>query len=82
MDVETGWVKIVRFTDAHDSGPVINPLTFHGQVEGSIVMGVGEVLTEDVIFNDEGTILIAHLHDYRILSIGDVPDIVSTAVPS
>jgi 4-hydroxybenzoyl-CoA reductase subunit alpha len=82
VDTETGQVRIVRFTDAHDSGTVINPLTFHGQVEGSIVMGVGEVLTEEVVFDDQGRILNDNLHDYLIPSIGDAPEIVSTAVPS
>ncbi len=82
VDTETGQVRILRFTDAHDSGTVINPLAFHGQVEGSIVMGVGEVLTEDMVYDDEGRILNANLHDYLIPSIGDVPKIVSTAVPS
>jgi 4-hydroxybenzoyl-CoA reductase alpha subunit len=82
VDTETGQVRIMRFTDAHDSGTVINPLTFHGQVEGSIVMGVGEVLTEDVVFDDKGKILNDNLHDYLIPSIGDAPEIVSTAVPS
>jgi 4-hydroxybenzoyl-CoA reductase subunit alpha len=82
VDVETGKVRIVRFTDSHDSGTVINPTTFHGQVEGSIVMGVGEVLTEDVIFDDKGRILNDNLHDYLIPSIGDTPEIHSSAVPS
>jgi len=82
VDPETGVVKIVRFTDAHDSGTVINPVAFHGQVEGSIVMGVGEVLSEDVIFDDKGRILNPNLHDYLIPSIGDTPKIESIAVPS
>ena len=82
VDTETGQVKIVRFTDAHDSGTVINPLAFHGQVEGSIVMGVGEVLTEDVVYDDAGRILNDNLHDYLIPSIADVPSIDSHAVPS
>jgi len=81
VDTETGQVKIVRFTDAHDSGTVINPTTYHGQVEGSIVMGVGEVLTEEVVYDQEGRILNANLHDYLIPSIGDSPEIVSIAVP-
>ena len=67
---------------AHDSGTVINPLAFHGQVEGSIVMGVGEVLTEDVVFDENGHIVNSNLHDYLIPSIGDAPEISSTAVPS
>jgi len=82
VDLETGKVKIVRFTDAHDSGTVINPLTYHGQVEGSIVMGVGEVLTEDVLFDEGGRVANGNLHDYLIPSIADAPEIVSTAVPS
>jgi CO/xanthine dehydrogenase Mo-binding subunit len=82
VDPETGVVKIVRFTDSHDSGTVINPMTFHGQVEGAIVMGAGEVLTEAVIFDEQGHILNANLHDYLIPGIADVPEIISTAVPS
>jgi 4-hydroxybenzoyl-CoA reductase subunit alpha len=82
VDPQTGKVTILAFTDAHDSGTVINPLAFHGQVEGSIVMGVGEVLTEDVVIDDNGRILNANLHDYLIPSIADVPEIASSAVPS
>ena len=82
IDPETGVVRIIKFTDAHDSGTVINPVAFHGQVEGSIVMGVGEVLSEDMIFDDKGRILNPNLHDYLIPSIGDTPEIESIAVPS
>ncbi|MCP4663999.1 MAG: molybdopterin-dependent oxidoreductase, partial [bacterium] len=82
VDPETGVIKIVRFTDSHDSGTVINPLTFHGQVEGAIIMGAGEVLTEEVVFDAEGRILNPNLHDYLIPGIADVPEILSSAVPS
>jgi len=82
VDTETGVVRVVRFTDAHDSGTVINPVTFHGQVEGSIVMGAGEVLFEQVVFDERGRILNPNLHDYLIPSIADAPEIVSSAVPS
>jgi len=82
VDPETGVVRIIKFTDAHDSGTVINPTAFHGQVEGSIVMGVGEVLSEDMIFDGKGRILNPNLHDYLIPSIGDTPEIESIAVPS
>jgi hypothetical protein len=58
------------------------PLAFHGQVEGSIVMGAGEVLTEDVIFDKKGNILNPNLHDYLIPTIADAPEIDSCAVPS
>ncbi len=45
-------------------------------------MGSGEVLSEDVLFDDKGRILNPNLHDYLIPSIGDVPEIESIAVPS
>jgi 4-hydroxybenzoyl-CoA reductase subunit alpha len=60
---------------------VINPLTYHAQVEGCIVMGVGEVLMEDLVFDDQGRIVNDNLHDYLIPSIADSPEIVSSAVP-
>ncbi|MFH1178082.1 MAG: molybdopterin cofactor-binding domain-containing protein [Acidobacteriota bacterium] len=82
VDPETGKVKILKFTDAHDSGTVINPLTYHGQVEGSIVMGAGEVLTEDVVFDAKGNILNPNRHDYLIPTIAAAPEIDSSAVPS
>jgi 4-hydroxybenzoyl-CoA reductase alpha subunit len=82
VDPETGKVKILRFTDAHDSGTVINPMAFHAQVEGSIVMGSGEVLTEDVVFDASGRILNPNLHDYLIPTIADAPEVESIAVPS
>jgi 4-hydroxybenzoyl-CoA reductase subunit alpha len=81
VDTETGQVRVVRFTDSHDSGTVINPLTYHAQVEGCIVMGVGEVLMEDLVFDDQGRIVNDNLHDYLIPSIADSPEIVSSAVP-
>jgi 4-hydroxybenzoyl-CoA reductase subunit alpha len=82
VDTETGQVKVIRFTDAHDSGTVINPLTYHGQVEGCIVMGIGEVLMEEMVYDERGRVVNPNLHDYLIPSIADTPEIVSTAVPS
>ena len=44
-----------RFTDFSDAGTVINPVTFHGQVEGGIIMGLGETLLEDTLIAPDGT---------------------------
>jgi CO/xanthine dehydrogenase Mo-binding subunit len=38
--------RIERVVAAHDSGVVVNPLAFEGQVEGGVVMGLGFALTE------------------------------------
>jgi hypothetical protein len=38
--LETGYVTVERFTDFSDAGTVVNPLTFHGQVEGAIANAI------------------------------------------
>lgn len=40
--------RLSRVVAAHDSGLVVNPLAFEGQVEGGVVMGLGYALTEDL----------------------------------
>jgi len=78
VDLNTGKVKVLRFYNAHDSGTVINPVTFEGQVEGSCVMMMGEALMEEVQFKD-GVPLNANFRDYFIPTIGDAPEVISVS---
>lgn len=82
VDLETGYVTVDRFTDFSDAGTVINPVTFHGQVEGGITMGIGETLYEDTVFDEKGVLINPDLHAYLIPTIGDIPHIHSEAVES
>jgi 4-hydroxybenzoyl-CoA reductase alpha subunit len=82
VDLETGYVRVDRVTDFSDAGTVINPMTFHAQVEGSIVMGLGETLLEDTVVGAAGCWANPNLHDYLIPSIGDTPEILTRAVES
>jgi CO/xanthine dehydrogenase Mo-binding subunit len=82
VDLETGYVTVDRFTDFSDSGTVINPVTFHGQVEGAIVMGLGETLLEDMVVGKGGHFANANLHDYLIPTICEMPEIFTAAVES
>jgi 4-hydroxybenzoyl-CoA reductase alpha subunit len=82
VDLETGKVKIEKFTDYHDCGTPINPQAVHGQVEGAIVMGTGETLMEDVQYDRKGNIINPNLHDYLLMTIKDVPEIFSGIVDS
>ncbi len=82
VDLETGKVKVERFTDYHDCGTPINPQMAHGQVEGAIVMSAGETIMEDVQFDAQGRILNPNLHGYPIMTIKDAPEILSGFVDS
>ena len=50
VNPETGWVKVDRVWMAHGGGQAINPLLVIGQVEGSIYMGLGEALMEEMTY--------------------------------
>jgi len=82
VDLETGYVTVDDFTDFSDAGTVLNPVTFHGQVEGGIIMGLGEALLEDTLINEDGSLINPDLHGYLVPTIGETPRIVSKAVES
>jgi len=82
VDLETGKVKINKFTDYHDCGRAINPKTVHGQVEGAVIMGASETIMEDVMFDEQGKLLNPNLHGYLMMTIKDAPDIFSGIVDS
>jgi CO/xanthine dehydrogenase Mo-binding subunit len=82
VDLETGKVSLDTFTDFHDCGTPINPMAVHGQVEGAIVMGAGETVMEDVVFDGRGDIVNSNLHEYLLMTIKDTPEIFSGIVDS
>ena len=74
VDPGTGRVDVINFVAAHDLGRAINPLLVEGQIEGGAAQGIGWALTEDLQF-EKGKIINPNLHDYKILTIKDVPKI-------
>jgi CO/xanthine dehydrogenase Mo-binding subunit len=75
----TGEVKVLRVIAANDVGRALNPLGLQGQVEGGIVMGLGNALTEAFIV-EEGVVITDRLARYRIPSITHTPEITSIVV--
>lgn len=49
VDLETGFVHVLKVVAAHDVGKVVNPLDARGQIEGAIMMGIGAALSEAYI---------------------------------
>jgi 4-hydroxybenzoyl-CoA reductase alpha subunit len=82
VDLETGKVSIERFTDYHDCGTPVNPQAVHGQVEGAVVMGTGETIMEDIVYDERGRIQNPDLHHYLMMTIKDAPEILSGIVDS
>jgi len=82
VDLETGEVTMDKITDAHDCGLAINRTQVEGQMEGSVSMGLGEALFEEVKFNEKGQILNASLGEYKIPTALDVPAIQSLIIES
>ena len=50
VDARTGIVTVERIWIAHDVGKSINPVLVMGQVEGSVYMGLGEILMEEMAY--------------------------------
>ena len=76
---ETGHVKVLRLTKAHDVGTVINPLAHQGQIDGGVVTGLGLALTEELML-DAGHVLNGNLGEYKIPTIADVPPLKTVLV--
>jgi CO/xanthine dehydrogenase Mo-binding subunit len=82
VDMETGQVTIDKITDAHDCGKAINMTSVEGQMEGSISMGIGEAMHEEVIFDNQGRVLNDDLAEYKIVTSMDMPRVKTIVVES
>jgi CO/xanthine dehydrogenase Mo-binding subunit len=74
VDPETGYVQVHKIWAAHDCGRALNPIAVEGQIEGSIHMGLGQALMEELRFN-KGQTLEPNLLDYRTLSARQMPEV-------
>lgn len=76
VDTETGQVKVLKMVIAADIGRAINPLTVEGQLEGSLMQGMGYALSEDFAVNTEtGIPITSSFEAYKIPSTRDLPEI-------
>ena len=82
VDEETGRITIERVTDAHDCGRAINPTSVEAQMQGSVSMGLGEALFEEVKFDAKGRVVNADLAEYKIPSTMDMPRVKSIIIES
>ena len=67
-------VRVVRIVEAFECGAIVNPSGLRNQIEGSIMMGIGGALLEQVRFGN-GRILNAQFSEYRVPRFSDTPNI-------
>jgi 4-hydroxybenzoyl-CoA reductase subunit alpha len=79
VDTRTGKVKVLKMAASHDCGRAINPMLVEGQLEGSMVGGMGQALYEGVM-TDHGQVLNPSFLDYGIPTAMEVPSITSIEV--
>jgi carbon-monoxide dehydrogenase large subunit len=75
VDPETGLVRVVDYAMAHDTGVVINPIVVKGQHQGGFLMGLGMVLGEDYLYDEDGHLTNAGFKDYLAPTATDMPEL-------
>ena len=75
VDPGTGLVAILRYVVSEDCGVMINPMIVEGQIAGGVVQGIGGVLYEHLIYDENGTPLTTTFLDYLLPTASEVPEI-------
>jgi len=76
VDVDTGFVRLLKHWAVDDSGTVINPMLVDEQVRGGVVQGIGAALFEECVYDENGQLLNGTMADYLVPMSGEMPDIV------
>ena len=74
VDPETGEVRVLGLTTAHDVGRVLNPVGHQGQINGGVVQGLGYALMEELTVED-GRVATLSFGDYKIPTSLDIPEL-------
>ena len=81
VDEDTGEVTVHKVWAAHDCGRALNPVAVEGQVVGSVWMGLGQAMQEEMVWKD-GLLINPGLLEYRSPSSVESPDIETIIVES
>jgi carbon-monoxide dehydrogenase large subunit len=78
VDPLTGRVRVLRVVAVDDCGVVINPLLVEGQVHGAIAQGLGQALTEQVLYDPAGQLMSGSLMDYAVPFAATMPAVLES----
>src|SRR5262247_2190147 len=80
VDEESGRVRLLRMSAAHDVGKAINPLNCVAQIEGGVAMGIGSALHEEMVVDKTGKVRNPSFLDYHLVTSLDVPPMIPIIV--
>jgi aerobic carbon-monoxide dehydrogenase large subunit len=75
VDIATGEVRLLKHWCVEDCGTVINPQLVDEQIRGGIVQGIGGVLFEHCLYDENGQLLNGNMMDYLVPMAAETPDI-------
>ena len=75
VDIDTGFVTLLKHWAVEDCGRVLNPMLVDEQVRGAIVQGIGGVLYEECLYDDSGLLRNGNMADYLVPMANEMPDI-------
>ena len=82
VDVDTGQIKCTNVWAAHDCGKALNPLAVEGQIIGSCHMGLGQVLSEQMVYGRTGHLQNPNFLEYKIPSVHEMPNVTPIIIES
>ncbi len=75
IDRDTGKITIPHYRVYEQCGQVINPAVVDGQIRGAVAQGIGVVLLEDALYDEDAVFVAGTFMDYLMPTAGEVPEI-------
>ncbi len=75
VDVESGFVSLLKHWCVEDCGTVINPQLVDEQIRGGVVQGIGGALLEHCRYDERGQLTNGNMADYLVPMAAEMPDI-------
>lgn len=73
VDAMTGNTEVVRYVIVDDFGTIVNPALVRHQVIGGVGQGVGQALTENTVYSEDGQLLTGSFMDYGLPRADNIP---------
>ncbi|MFN7176134.1 MAG: xanthine dehydrogenase family protein molybdopterin-binding subunit [Thermaurantiacus sp.] len=73
VDPETGTIEVTRYSLVDDFGTIVNPLLLQGQIHGGVAQGLGQILLENIVYDEAAQLLTGSFMDYGIPRADDMP---------